>query len=120
MVEPMRMVTDRAICHEATSPMAILVNIAIGEVKGMKEQATISRLSTLPADIENMTIMKAIMQRNVTGIITVESSSILLTRLAREAYRKAYKRKPNTKNKRLYSSMDKGMANMDWIIATSV
>ena len=56
-----------AISYQGTVLIAILVNIAIGDVKGMYEQICISRLSTLPLLIENITTIKPITNRKVTG-----------------------------------------------------
>ena len=57
--------------------MAIRVNMAIGEVKGMKEQIFIRRLSTLPLDMENMVTRKAMMNSIITGMEDVLISSTL-------------------------------------------
>ena len=57
--------------------MQIRVNIAIGEVKGMKEQTFIRTVSTFPLVMEKRTIMKAARNRKVMGITEVLISSSL-------------------------------------------
>jgi hypothetical protein len=53
----------------------ILVNIAIGDVNGIYEQISIAALSISPLLIENITTIKAMMNKKVTGITEVLISS---------------------------------------------
>ena len=55
--------------------MAIRVNIAIGDVKGTNEHIFISKVSTVPAENEYTTTMKAITNNIVIGITEVLMSS---------------------------------------------
>ena len=75
-VEPMRITIEMAISYHATVLIQILVNIAIGEVKGIYEHTFINTEFTLPPIIENKTTIKAIMKKNVTGntIVLISSS----------------------------------------------
>ena len=77
MVDPMRIAIDAAISYHATVLIQILVNIAIGEVKGIYEHTSIAVLSTEPELIEKITTINAIMKRNVIGITEVFISSSL-------------------------------------------
>ena len=76
-VDPMRIAIEIAISYHATVLIQILVNIAIGEVNGIYEQISIAVLSTEPLLIENITTIKAMMNRNVIGITEVLISSSL-------------------------------------------
>ena len=76
-VEPMSIAMDAAISYHATVLIQILVNIAIGEVKGIYEHISIAVLSTEPELIENITTINAIIKRNVIGITDVFISSSL-------------------------------------------
>ena len=69
------MVIDMTISYHPTVLIAILVNIAIGEVNGMYEQISIAVLSIEPLLIENITTINAIINRNVIGITDVLMSS---------------------------------------------
>ena len=51
--------------------MAIRVNMAIGDVNGIKEQIFIAILSIVPLDMETTTITNAAMNKNVSGITDV-------------------------------------------------
>ena len=73
----LRIATEMTISYQGTVLMAIRVNMAIGEVKGMKEQIFIRRLSTLPLDMENMVTRKAMMNSSITGMEDVLISSTL-------------------------------------------
>ena len=75
--DPIRIATEMTISYQGTVLMAIRVNMAIGEVKGMKEQIFIRRLSTLPLDMENMVTRKAMMNSIITGMEDVLISSTL-------------------------------------------
>ena len=77
MVEPMRMAIEAAISYQATVLIQILVNIAIGEVKGIYEQTSIATLSISPLLIENITTINAMIKRKVMGITEVLISSSL-------------------------------------------
>ena len=77
MVDPIRTTIDAAISYQATVLIQILVNMAIGYVKGIYEQTTIAMLSTAPEVIENITTIKAIINRYVIGITDVFISSNL-------------------------------------------
>ena len=77
MVEPIKIAIEMAISYHATVLIQILVNIAIGEVNGIYEHTSIAVLSTEPLLIENMTTIKAMMNRNVIGITDVLISSSL-------------------------------------------
>ena len=57
--------------------MQILVNMAIGEVKGIYEQTTIAVLSIVPELMENTTTINAMIKRKVIGITEVLISSSL-------------------------------------------
>ena len=74
-VEATRIPIDIAISYQATELMAILVNIAIGEVNGIYEQTVIKVLSMSPEDIENITTINPAMKSKVTGITEVLMSS---------------------------------------------
>lgn len=75
IVETIRMTMEIAISYKDTVLIAILVNIDMGEVSGMKEQTFISVLSTLPALMENTTTINAITKSIVIGITEVLISS---------------------------------------------
>ena len=77
MVEPISIAIEMAISYHATVLIQTLVNIAIGEVNGIYEQISIAVLSTEPLLIENITTIKAMMNRNVIGITEVLISSSL-------------------------------------------
>ena len=62
-VEPIKMKIESKISYQGTTLIAILVNIAMGEVKGMYEQTVITGLSILPSAMENITTKKAIKKR---------------------------------------------------------
>ena len=115
-VEATRIAIDAAISYHATEPMAILVNIAIGEVKGIYEQATISGPSTEPLVMEIITIINAITKRNVIGITDVLISSSFEAVEPIAPYIKAYKRNPSTKNTIRYANREGGMLNIDAMI----
>ena len=66
---------DRAICTGGTSDIAIRVNIAIGEVKGINEQTVSIILSGFDEVSEYMTTKNAIMNIIVTGMTAVFMSS---------------------------------------------
>ena len=70
-VEAIRIAIDAAISYHATEPIAILVNIAIGEVKGIYEHTNIAVLSISPLVIDIITTIKAITNRKVIGITDV-------------------------------------------------
>lgn len=55
--------------------MAILVNIAMGEVNGIYEQAIIRGLSTEPEDMEVITTKNAAISMIVSGMAEVLISS---------------------------------------------
>ena len=74
-VEPTRIAIDAAISYQATVLIQILVNIAIGEVKGIYEHTSTAVLSTEPELIENTTTINAIIKRKVIGITEVLISS---------------------------------------------
>jgi hypothetical protein len=57
----MRIKIDVMISHVGTVLIAILVNIAIGEVKGIKEHAFIRNVSTLFSASANITTINAAM-----------------------------------------------------------
>ena len=97
-VEAMRIAIDAAISYHATEPIAILVNIAIGEVKGIYEQTTMSVPSTVPFVMEIITTINAITNRNVIGITDVLISSSFEAVEPMAPYINAYMRNPSTKN----------------------
>lgn len=66
-----------AISYQATVLIQILVNIAIGDVNGIYEQAIIAVLSISPEVIEKITTINAMMNKNVIGITDVFISSSL-------------------------------------------
>ena len=74
-VDPIRIAIEIAISYHATVLMHILVNIAIGDVKGIYEQMSIAVLSIEPLLIENITTINAIMNKNIIGITEVLISS---------------------------------------------
>lgn len=96
-VEPMRITIETAISYHATVLIQILVNIAIGEVKGTYEHTSIAVLSTEPELIENITTIKAIIKRKVIGIteVLISSSFEAVEPIAPNI--KAYIRKPKIK-----------------------
>ena len=69
------MATDMIISYIGTTLIAILVNIAIGDVNGIYEQTLIAVLSTLPLVIENITTIKPTTNSIVMGITEVLISS---------------------------------------------
>ena len=75
-VEPIKIIMEMKISYQATVVIQILVNIAIGEVNGIYEHIFINAEFTLPPIIENITTIKAIMNKNVTGstIVLISSS----------------------------------------------
>ena len=75
-VEPIRIAIEMKISYQATVLIQIRVNIAIGEVNGIYENTFINTEFTLPPTIENITTIKAIMKRKVTGntIVLISSS----------------------------------------------
>ena len=75
-VEPIKMIMEIKISYQATVLIQILVNIAIGEVNGIYENTFINTEFTLPPTIENITTIKAIMNKKVTGstIVLISSS----------------------------------------------
>ena len=75
-VEPIRIAIEIKISYQATVLIQILVNIAIGEVNGIYEHIFINTEFTLPPTIENITTIKAIMNKKVTGstIVLISSS----------------------------------------------
>ena len=89
---------DAAISYQATVLIQILVNIAIGDVKGIYEQTTIAMLSTDPEVIENITTIKAIINSYVIGITDVFISSNLDTVEPTAPNINAYMRNPRMKN----------------------
>ncbi len=76
-VEPIKMIIEMKISYQATVLIQILVNIAIGEVNGIYEHTFINTELALPPTIENITTIKAIMKRKVTGSTIVLISSSL-------------------------------------------
>ena len=74
-VEPIKMIMEMKISYQATVLIQILVNIAIGEVNGIYEHIFINTEFTLPPTIENITTIKAIMNKKVTGNTIVLMSS---------------------------------------------
>ena len=85
------------ISYSGTELIAILVNIAIGEVNGIYEQIRIARLFTSPPLIEVITTIKAIMNTKVSGMTEVFISSSFDAVEPIAPYKKAYIRKPSTK-----------------------
>ena len=75
-VEPIKMIIEMKISYQATVLIQILVNIAMGEVNGIYENTFINTELALPPTIENITTIKAIMKRKVTGstIVLISSS----------------------------------------------
>ena len=67
------------ISYQGTVLMAILVNMDIGDVNGIKEQTNIKVLSILPEASENITTKYAMINNIVIGIIAVLISSSLDT-----------------------------------------
>ena len=74
-VEPIKIIMEMKISYQATVLMQILVNIAMGEVNGIYEHIFINAEFTLPPIIENITTIKAIMNKKVTGNTIVLMSS---------------------------------------------
>ena len=66
---------EMKISYQATVLIQILVNIAIGEVNGIYEHTFINTEFTLPPTIENITTIKAVMNKKVTGNTIVLMSS---------------------------------------------
>ena len=66
-----RITTEMIISYGGTVLIAILVNIAIGEVNGMKEQIFRRTLSTSPLLIENITTMNAATNSRVSGMVYI-------------------------------------------------
>ena len=66
---------EMKISYHATVLIAILVNIAMGEVKGIYEQIFIAKLSTDPPLMEKTTTINAMIKRKVSGITEVLISS---------------------------------------------
>ena len=79
MVEPIKTAIEIAISYQATVLIAILVNIAIGDVKGIYEQISIAVLSIEPLLIENTTTKNAMTNKYVMGMTEVLISSNLDT-----------------------------------------
>ena len=77
MVVPTRIAIDAATSKGATVLMQILVNIATGDVNGMKEQIFIKGLSIVPVDKAVVTTKNAKINRKVTGSTEVLISSSL-------------------------------------------
>ena len=69
--------------------MEIRVNMAIGDVNGIKEQIFIAILSIVPLDMETTTITKAAINKNVSGITDVLISSTLEAVEPMAPYKKA-------------------------------
>jgi hypothetical protein len=80
---------EMVICQEGTVLMAILVNMAMGEVNGIKEHTIIGRLSTSPLQSAVITTIKAMMKRKVIGMMAVLMSSSFETVDPTAPYRKA-------------------------------
>ena len=74
-VEPIKIIIEMKISYQATVLIQILVNIAIGEVNGIYEHTFINTEFTLPPTIENITTIKAVMNKKVTGNTIVLMSS---------------------------------------------
>ena len=74
-VEPIKIAMEMKISYQATVLIQILVNIAIGEVNGIYEHTFINTEFTLPPTIENITTIKAVMNKKVTGNTIVLMSS---------------------------------------------
>ena len=72
----MRIIIEISISYIGTELIAILANIAIGDVKGIYEQISIAALFISPALIENITTINAIIKANVSGRTAVDTSSI--------------------------------------------
>lgn len=87
--ETISIITDIMISTAATSPMAMRVNMAMGEVNGTKDAAFIKALSTLPLLMENMTIKNATINSMVMGMTNVLISSTLVAREPTAPYKKA-------------------------------
>ena len=79
MVEPIKTAIEIAISYQATVLIAILVNIAIGDVKGIYEQISIAVLSIEPLLIENTTTKNAMTNKYVMDMTEVLISSNLDT-----------------------------------------
>ena len=87
------------------------VNIAIGEVNGIKDAAFITPLST-SFIMENTVIIKDAIIKKVTGITKVLMSSKRLAKDASAPYRNEYSKYPSTKNRTVYKSMESGIAKI--------
>ena len=68
MTEPMRIRIENKISYQGTVLMAILVNIDIGAVNGIKEQTNIKVLSISPKASESITIKYATINNIVIGV----------------------------------------------------
>lgn len=73
--EKMSKPTEAAISYHGTALMAIRVNIAMGEVKGIKEQTFISVLSTVPDARDIIIAIKQATKSMVIGNTDVLISS---------------------------------------------
>ena len=62
------MKTDARTSYHATVLIHILVNIAIGDVKGIYEQAIINGESTFPPDIAVITMKNAITNKTLLAL----------------------------------------------------
>lgn len=71
------MMIEIKISINGTVLMAILVNMAIGEVNGINEHIFINKLSTVPLVIDNITTKNPATKSNVRGITEVLISSNL-------------------------------------------
>ena len=103
ITEPIRIEIEIMISYQATVLIAILVNIAIGEVNGRYEHTIIAVLSIAPVLIDIITTINAITNRKVIGITDVFISSSLDAVEPIAPNIKAYIRKPRTKKIIIYT-----------------
>lgn len=68
MTEPMRIRIENKISYQGTVLMAILVNMEMGAVNGIKEQTNIKVLSILPKASESITAKYATINNIVIGV----------------------------------------------------
>ena len=68
ITEPMRIIIEIKISYQGTVLMAILVNMDMGDVNGIKEQTNIKVLSISPKASESITIKYATINNIVIGV----------------------------------------------------
>ena len=79
--------------------MAILANMTIGEVNGIKENTFAGRLLIASPEKVCIVIKNPAIKTNVTGNVACPASSIFVTVDPVAPYKNAYIKKPSTKNR---------------------